>query len=874
MAGGRRGEQQRPSAVTRLWQHRGRMRSAVEAHRLATAAEAFLIGALLCLPLALGGAPIWALWPLALLSGLAIALTAAAAIRTRRRLRIPMLAMVPFAGAVLCALQLVPLPAPLLDFMSPAGAELRDFALLPLGLDGTRPISLDPPSTWRELTKHLAYAGAIVAATYLAHSRTRRLRLLAAVALAGMLVAVIGFAHEVLQQESLFGIWRYRQAEPPLLTTFGNPNHLAGFLGVSSTIALGLFTSEQNGSKRVLWGLAALMSAAGAIWSLSRAGIICFVGAQLVFVTVTLWRKRERQNRPGLTPAAPGAPVLVALGGVLAGLYLAWEQLRPEVASVDSVDSLLRAKIRLWPEFGRGAWEFARGGMGRGAFELGFARFQEEGGPLVTYTHPENVILQLGAEFGVPGALLVIGLGAFVFVQLCRRVESALDVAAVCAVGGLVVHNLFDFSLELPASAFASSVVLACLCRRDLHRGSSGRSEEGDTGSTKRWAIASLVVAALIPVTLIFGRDSVAAAEDALRSRYYRGDKGALIRDAGLPLIDRHPAGAGLYRTIAAGYAVGATPDPKQALAFINRALILRPVDPDAHAIAARALVRMGKTDQALSHFRRAYALGRREDFLLEGLNATRPGERLDSLVPPEPGGRVVLAEALWARGRKAEARQLLEAARLELVGPSAAPVSLTAAKYRHAEGDSTGALAVIDEVLKVDPEVPGAWILRGDILAHVGRRKEAIEELGAAVVAQPEASELSFALAAHLLSSTEPRKAEQVLERAAPFITAATERSQYFLLRGRALSAQGRIEDALAAFRMAMALEPSSAWIRYAIARELEARAQYGVALEIGREAISLDKSAGADAQQWIESLSERAQRTSAPSRRLRSSE
>ncbi len=137
-------------------------------------AEAALAGLVVFCPLALGGAPTWVLGPLVGLATLALVLAGMGARRQGHALHVPWLALPLLAGAALCLVQLIPLPAGLLGGVSPEAASLREFALVPLGLSSARPVSLEPPATWRELARYLAYALAFVAAVEVCRSRRSR----------------------------------------------------------------------------------------------------------------------------------------------------------------------------------------------------------------------------------------------------------------------------------------------------------------------------------------------------------------------------------------------------------------------------------------------------------------------------------------------------------------------------------------------------------------------------------------------------------------------------------------------------------------------------------------------------------------------------
>src|SRR5712692_9071410 len=155
---------------------------------------------------------------------------------------------------------------------------------------------------------------------------------------------------------------------------------------------------------------------------------------------------------------------------------------------------------------GDAARHFSRAGMGRGAFEAAFPRYQTAFAE-VTFTHPENILLQLWAEFGALGAAALVLLALRSYARLLQRHEaSAIDLAVLCGLGAMALHDLFDFSLELPGCAVAACVAL----------GVASRSENGEGIPATRlapWAVP--VGAALGLVSLIAASQGARTLADA-----------------------------------------------------------------------------------------------------------------------------------------------------------------------------------------------------------------------------------------------------------------------------------------------------------------------------------------------------------------------
>lgn len=804
------------------------------------AAEAALGLAIVSLPVCLGGAPPWTAVVLFGLALVALTTWVVGAVRHGRRATWhPVLAVLAFLTLV-AALALVPLPPPLLALLSPEAAELRDFALVPLGLEAPRPLTVDAPSTWRALARLASLLAIGFVALQLGRLEASRRRLLMVIAGTGGLVAVVGFGHLLAGADALFGQWRFF-ATLPLLSFFGNSNHLAAWLAFCGTVALGLGLEARSREAAVGWVGLGLACGTGVFLSFSRGGIGTFV-VTWAMVGALLLARRQGGVRAVLPWLVIGATTLFALS-------LASEQLIERLASVSTVERLQKTKLDLWPMFWEAAVAYGRAGMGPGAFELGFTRFQTTQ-PGVTFTHPENLVLQGLAELGVPLFTVLLALGLFAAWRLVRQARGALlEQVLLLAVLGAGLHDLFDFALELNALPVAVVVVLG-LC---------GAREQGL--APQRWAVrgwwsslpAALAVVGV--VALAKGLPPHGAAEEALLGLVDEGASAEQVRAAALVSIDRHPADWVLYAAVADRFSrEGAA---RESLAWVNRVLSLRPFDASAHVVAGRALRRLNQPTQALLEFKVAWTLGDTASFD-EGLTLAAALGAYDRLLVEDAG----LLGRMWERyrvmGLLAESKALLAAA--EQLPPSQA-VAMEARVLQvwqaNAEQDFPRALGALEQLPLEVRAQPELLILSARLLAQVGRLAEAIAQLDAVARREPQHLNVATTLAELLALDKRPREALAALDRTRPFVSGPQGRSLLFQREAGLWAQEGRWPRALEALQTAARIEPTRADLRYRIAEVYEQMGSLHSAIDEVRKGRLLDTPQGAKAQDaWVSRL------------------
>ena len=186
------------------------------------------------------------------------------------------------------------------------------------------------------------------------------------------------------------------------------------------------------------------------------------------------------------------------------------------------------------------------------------------------------------------------------FVRLLRRERlGRVEVAVLAGVAALGLHNLFDFSLELPACAVAAWVALAAVARPE---------ERGAEAPGTVWRLSPVRGAGPRCGARVRSRGwrwwpggtRWLGAEEELAGLVQARAPLAEVRARALALIDRHPADYLLYSLAGSAYSAGGKATAEDALAFVNRALYLRPMDAASHRTAARALLALGRRSQAL----------------------------------------------------------------------------------------------------------------------------------------------------------------------------------------------------------------------------------------------------------------------------------
>ena len=557
---------------------------------------AAVLGAAFSLSLAgilFGGATRWSACIIS-----AVAITIAFSHLTSRRFASspgPLLALL-LTAIGFTALQLLPLPEAIAEIIARPKLDLvRDNAgALGEASPSWVVSSFDPPATLVELGKLCGYLAFGWITTRLTSQRSNRPWLAAAVVAVALLVVTVAGVHHLLGIPELYG----RFAIPAGISVASpviNPNHIASLCSMASVLALGLAVGWNGGGRVAAFG-AALVLAAATLLTGSRGGAIGLAAGGLMLVILLIAQRRagrstdEQRGTPGRSILI-GVVVtcVVLILGMIAAAGVATELRQTRLAEIEDAHS----KYQIWSH----SLDLIRDnhwlGVGRGGFESSYHRLAPVGD--ASFSHAENSFLQAVLDWGVPGAAaLAFALLAFARQALRRWQHGPIEAAALAALAALAVHELADFSIELPVIALAAITAASLLAPARLVT-----TERSDGPGPRRGRMLARATALAVGMAIV----GLAASPLGDPAPEDRAEINGSIEDrqrVATAAFQRHPSDA-----LSAGRLAQALFDARdsRAVPVLNRALALRPRHAGLHHLAARMLTLSQRPQQARTEF-------------------------------------------------------------------------------------------------------------------------------------------------------------------------------------------------------------------------------------------------------------------------------
>ena len=245
-------------------------------------------------------------------------------------------------------------------------------------------------------------------------------------------------------------------------STFGNPNHFAGYLAMALPVCLAMFLTGLNKSRTIITGLITLLISVAIVFSLARGGWISSIfGVAFMGAALLLSSKRNPISKK----------VLLIIGGGLFLIGVVFLFSTPAVEEAVTLkkapeDANLQQRILVWRHTVQMISDYPLLGSGPGTYATIFTQYQPPG-ILSRYYMAHNDYLHFVSETGLP-VLVIMGWMTIVcyrcgFQKLTHpsRLVRASTLGALSGISALLLYSVSDFNLHIPANAVLFSVLAA-----------------------------------------------------------------------------------------------------------------------------------------------------------------------------------------------------------------------------------------------------------------------------------------------------------------------------------------------------------------------------------------------------------------------------
>jgi O-antigen ligase len=411
-----------------------------------------------------------------------------------------------------------------------------------------------------------------------------------------------------------------------LTSLAGNPGDLGMYLVVPLLLVQARLAALGRRGRRWPWVVILALLVYALAVSQTLTALLAALLSSLLF-----WTLQARVKRVAVVASAIVALAVVAVVSI--GPLRERVENKVGEARRGEINALLTGRLDGW----RAAWWMFRQhpltGVGQGAYRSEFAAaklalvsegvsfYQRHRYPMFVNAH--NEVLEVAAEWGIPGLLVLLGAGIAVSGALRRsrppaggdRGHEPVDQAlSWSGLGALLLVALFNFPFRLGLTSFPALLLLAWLLRRSQER----ESPPVEARLVPTWTLAAVLVPLLAAAVVLQARRGshlveasriLELTETSTKAAVSRKlPRGVLVRN--LELLDRAER---LDRSNASIVLAEASHQlllgrNTEAERIYRRALALEP-RPEIFLNLGRAQWRLGKQEEARESFAAAIAL-------------------------------------------------------------------------------------------------------------------------------------------------------------------------------------------------------------------------------------------------------------------------
>jgi O-antigen ligase len=273
---------------------------------------------------------------------------------------------------------------------------------------------------------------------------------------------------------SIFGLFKYFGSNPfpwweyndvgmssdRLTATFGNPDHLAGYMEMTLPLVLGLFLIGFERGKKFFIIYLAMLILAALIFSLSRGAWFGSITGLTLMAAYLLFDRHFK--RKGL--------VLGIIGVTLAAAFIVLST-TPVVERILTLterapESNLHSRMMVWGGAVRMIENYPVLGTGPGTFAFAYTEFQPPG-LSKHYTMAHNDYLHFVSEVGLPLIAIIIWMVIALYRKGFKKLKNpsrlvrGITLGAMSGITAILVHSAGDFNFHIPANAILFTIFAA-----------------------------------------------------------------------------------------------------------------------------------------------------------------------------------------------------------------------------------------------------------------------------------------------------------------------------------------------------------------------------------------------------------------------------
>ena len=382
--------------------------------------------------------------------------------------------MWPVAALGVVLLQLIPLPAAIVDLVSPQARNV--WRALAFVVPASLPLSVDSRGgVWAAIVAGCTLVTFMAAREAFARGGVRRV--IRAVAAIGLVVSAIALAQEATGGGLMYWRWRPIEEGAEPFGPFVNRNHFGTWIVLAVPLVLGYLAAHATVHQRV----SAMARWPSRIRAYADARMIWLIAA-VVFMLVALAVTLSRSALFGLAVAIAAAPwfrpsdarVTETHPGrwIAAGLLLAAAVALVRVdpatlgARLAAAPVSIAGRLVIWRDTIPVIRDFWLTGTGAGTYETVMLVYQRSSLE-VRFNQAHNHYLQLAAEGGLLLAVpLLMGLVAWSRAAAAAMRNDAsgmyfVRAGACCGLAGAAAQSIWETGLTTPANALLAAVLAA-----------------------------------------------------------------------------------------------------------------------------------------------------------------------------------------------------------------------------------------------------------------------------------------------------------------------------------------------------------------------------------------------------------------------------